>query len=928
MSHKVFDVHAMGWIAPPKFSCVSTCGAKNCQCCAVLAPTNMFQSYSTGRKFILISASSFNCKTRYVVYLISCKSCGMQYVGQTKQPLHKRLNGHRATIRNNKLNTFLCQHFNSDKHSVHDLSVQIIDTVDWEGRDVDEVADELNRKEDFYMKVLNTFYPLGLNDRQFGGGCVSNGQSNDYVYYSTPIPRRKRSHGIRKSGRKKVNFQNSHLSVLVKLRNLFEANETFEFYKCLKCTKDHELRLIYNCLMKDSSYFACVFTSFYFSRFHKNSSVVKVNSRVSFIFNFNCREVDLVDLTSIVNDKRICKLLPDELHEKCPPRIFYKLRAPIALQFCNYSKFLKSLTINDIKNIVTSDCACDLHKSFVCEDYGHVFTGDLNLVENDTLKEVMQFGTKFRLDYHETWENVIVNLENDLSENARRLSKKLRISFESFLPWLDKISEVIRIRVKRLRYSNIISTHKSNKYSQDVLKAALSSLHDKFVISTVDKASNNFAFICKKFFLSVLLDELGFDKINFLPIGNVTYAPVNDNYDDIVDRHTKALFQKFNIKCSSEDNVLPRIFWIPKLHKNPYKFRFIAGARHCTTKPLSVVINRGLSVIKDNFSKYCDAIQRNSGYNFFWSVNSTFQFLDKLKDVQVHNVQVYDFSTLYTKLDQDSILKHVEALLDLVFNSTNRKYLCIRFDKSFFSSKRYESFNCFDLLQFKESVRFIVNEVFVSFGGFIFKQIKGIPMGGNCSPLLADLFLAHCEFLYMSSLLKNKKFGLARLLSNTSRYIDDLCFINYRNFVSIIDSIYPSELSAERNGEDNKNVEYLDVKLKVADGNLQTSVFHKVDNFKFKVILLTFPDSLIPYKMGLNVFAGQVVRYARICSQFSDFVDKTRKTVNLLISRGYARHKLQSHMERSLHKNSNFLHKFGVFSARQVSILVGLCSSS
>ena len=45
-------------------------------------------------------------------------------------------------------------------------------------------------------------------------------------------------------------------------------------------------------------------------------------------------------------------------------------------------------------------------------------------------------------------------------------------------------------------------------------------------------------------------------------------------------------------------------------------------------------------------------------------------------------------------------------------------------------------------------------------------------MGGSSSPLLADLFLAHCEFTYMKRIIADKKFGLAKLLSRTSRYID------------------------------------------------------------------------------------------------------------------------------------------------------------
>ena len=94
----------------------------------------------------------------------------------------------------------------------------------------------------------------------------------------------------------------------------------------------------------------------------------------------------------------------------------------------------------------------------------------------------------------------------------------------------------------------------------------------------------------------------------------------------------------------------------------------------------------------------------------------------------------------------------------------------------------------------------------------------------------------------MSNLLKNKKFSLAIALSNSSRYIDDVCFLNYKHFVSIVDSIYPADLIAERSGEEDKKVEYLDVQMKETNSNLQISFFHKVDHFKFQLILLTFPE--------------------------------------------------------------------------------------
>ena len=299
--------------------------------------------------------------------------------------------------------------------------------------------------------------------------------------------------------------------------------------------------------------------------------------------------------------------------------------------------------------------------------------------------------------------------------------------------------------------------------------------------------------------------------------------------------------------------------------------------------------------------------------------------MNKIGNLKINSFQVYDFSTLYTNLNQNRIIEHLFALFDLIFNSSNRKFLCIRWDKSFLASKTYNSFTCFDVNLFKDAVRYVIKEVYVTFGGLVFKQIRGIPMGGACSPLLADLFLAHCEFIFMTSLIKDKKFGLARLLSNTSRYIDDLMLINYKHFDTLVNKIYPVDLLAERSGDDDKNVDYLDVNLSIVSEGLRTSVFHKVDNFNFPVILLTFPNSLIPVEMGYRVFAGQVIRYLRICSNVEDFVSKTKKSAKLLIDRGYSSDKLQTHMEKMLFKH-NLLYKYNLTSCREVSRLIGLCN--
>ena len=244
------------------------------------------------------------------------------------------------------------------------------------------------------------------------------------------------------------------------------------------------------------------------------------------------------------------------------------------------------------------------------------------------------------------------------------MPKNNTVPVDSFLPWHNKVLEILKKKVYKVQsYINNTKEPSINSF-----KNTLSSLHDKFVVTTVDKASNNYAFICKKFFILVLLNELGFDN-NFIPIGNMTYLPVPECEENIIQRHLSLLRDEFNITCHKDDRVLPKLFWVPKLHKNPFKFRFIAGAKHCTTKRLSVLLNQGLTVVKNNFIKYCNTFKKNSGYSFFWSIKSTFEFLNKIEALNVHSLQVFDFSTLYTNIDQSKILEHLNALLDLVFNS-------------------------------------------------------------------------------------------------------------------------------------------------------------------------------------------------------------------------------------------------------------------
>jgi hypothetical protein len=94
----------------------------------------------------------------------------------------------------------------------------------------------------------------------------------------------------------------------------------------------------------------------------------------------------------------------------------------------------------------------------------------------------------------------------------------------------------------------------------------------------------------------------------------------------------------------------------------------------------------------------------------------------------------------------------------------------------------------------KKMLEFLIDNIYVVVGGQVFQKSVGIPMGTNCAPLLADLFLYSYEVEFIQKLLHEKKKTLAVAFSSTFRYIDDVLSINNNQFQSHVDSIYQNEL--------------------------------------------------------------------------------------------------------------------------------------
>ena len=93
-----------------------------------------------------------------------------------------------------------------------------------------------------------------------------------------------------------------------------------------------------------------------------------------------------------------------------------------------------------------------------------------------------------------------------------------------------------------------------------------------------------------------------------------------------------------------------------------------------------------------------------------------------------------------------------------------------------------------------DAPHYLLDNIFIRFGSKLYRQIVGIPMGINCVPLSADLFLFCYERDFMVSLSDNNQSDIIEAFISTSSYLDDLLNIDNPCFEQMVGQIKPTEL--------------------------------------------------------------------------------------------------------------------------------------
>jgi hypothetical protein len=754
------------------------------------------------------------CKVKNVVYLMSCGICEDKYIGQTSNCISVRMNNHRACIKKFKMNVN-----NTYTDTEHDVEYQHFSTHDFENIKLKVLTIEPDHEkrrimEDFFILSNKSIYPYGLNTLFCGQRIDSNVNDNSKCIYKMFTINYK---GISRGQKVRVRRPSKGFKRYVDFKDIlkeFESSRTCDIVyrlirlriSILKSLIRYTLKVVNaNCRIGLIILDIGRFRIKNYDHFIKETTGKGTMNLAYCLFMYRHSIFDAICFSKI--HKKHSKLFPID---KVTIKYGFKYKVTMGRKLFNYNTFCKNLDDVD-PEALTCLCGDPNYYEFLDRNLGHIVTGNLGIVKSNNLREIMEKGTKYRLGERINLGFLKKQIFEDLTKFVVRLTYRYKIPFCLFSDWIEKMHTDIMCKL----YCEVKRLKKEKYLNLKLLKDDIVDLQSKFIIVPVDKAFNNFGIICKKFYFSILKDELE---------SNSTYEKIHTNIDIIKKRCIA--FNK-NLKIGNLNTLFPYVFAIPKFHKSPISFRFITCGNNSYNKQAGFMLKKYLDIISAEILKSDNYIIHNS---------SNICKILRNSSIPISRIDTFDFSNLFTSID----LTDLKFVLKFYFHEYKD---LVDKDSDFLTNL----------------IEFCISNHYVSTGSTVFLQIRGIAMGSKFSSAVADLYLHYYE---------NKQFNFIK--NNgiiIKRYIDDVIVFNIKD-ENLLRNIYPPDLVLKNTSTNANFVNFLDLRIDCDSRN--TVIYDKRDDYDFKVLFLLNWTSLVSIRVKRNLIISELNRIKNICTAFSD----------------------------------------------------------
>ena len=753
---------------------------------------------------------------------------------------------------------------------------------------------ELDKRETYWIKELNTIFPYGLNMDGKSKGLkdayqiVAANSSKICIYeYFNKVVSSKRT----KKGSGKKRQENPYVAPNIEdWINYHASIDSGKFIylvrKSLFQLKLEDIKKMYifsvnsinkNIISKPShKHFMYIIKDMCLRQIRSSVPTKTFNNDNFLTIKFVNKLIENIKLNQLLKKNEIRNSFPIKNCSMATPTISYSRDKSIGTKVLNYNSVIKDSMSQ------TYICKCNEYpERYRDSHHNHIVTGDLDVVSHVELRELLKKGHNYHEQQPPNVNAAYSSVKNGIDRYISLASHKLSIPIVQFSKWKSKLLYEIK---KNLDNCN---TYKfNNVLSKSGPKEALQKLKNDFAIVPVDKAASNVSFVCKAYYMEVINHEI---------MESGTFARTNLSTLQVISNISQSSYIK-----SNDPRSLPTLYATTKMHKTPPSFRFITAGRETIIQNLSQNVGKCLNKligVSKTYSQYkikeidnCVFIidNRDAVIKFLCTENN--------QNPGRKSVSTWDFSTLYTKIPHSQLKDNVKYFVEKIFKFLDKEYINSSFSskKAYFSknrSKKNVSFNVHELI---EAIYFIIDNSYITFQSYIYRQTIGIPMGTNCAPHLANIYLHVYEYKYLGKLIREGKHEEAKKLSNVYRYQDDCVAIDDDNMFFIhAPKIYPKEMILKNTNITTNKSTFLDLTISIYRQKFLYYSWDKRRDFQFHVVSYPNLSGNIPSSQSYGVFTSQLTRFCDINMTYSHFLKDIKLLSKKFLSQGFMMYKLK-----------------------------------
>ena len=272
----------------------------------------------------------------------------------------------------------------------------------------------------------------------------------------------------------------------------------------------------------------------------------------------------------------------------------------------------------------------------------------------------------------------------------------------------------------------------------------------------------------------------------------------------------------------------PRMYGVPKLHKTGIPLRPILSMIRAPQHELAKWLAEILKPVVDKYSEH--------------AIRDTFEFCENIENFSAENDTTskymcsFDIASLFTNIP---LTETIQICMDTLYRNDE-------IQKPSVPERLLKS------LLIKATT-----EVIFSFNNKIYKQVDGVAMGSPLGPILANIFVGHCE----------NKIEAQNWPDFYNRFVDDTFSIfdsvqKSRDFFELLNNLHPA-LKFTVEGEVNHELPFMDVAVKRENEGLTRTVYRK-PTFTGQYMRW---ESFAPTQQKIGLIRSLTSRALKICSK-------------------------------------------------------------